>query len=102
MVDVILFYWFEIGVRFVWVEDLVAVHYCDEIFGFGEVDDVVGVARKHVYCFDLVTANLKVQHFIRAVFSLLDKAVTAYYDEELPFGVVPMLTFGDAWFANVD
>ena len=29
-----LFYWFEICVRFVWVEDLVAVHYCDEVFGF--------------------------------------------------------------------
>ena len=28
-----LFYWFKIGVRFVWIEDLVAVHYCYKIFG---------------------------------------------------------------------
>ena len=27
-----LFYWFEIGVWFAWVENLVAVHYCDEVF----------------------------------------------------------------------
>ena len=26
-----LFYWFEIGVRFVWIEDLIAVHYSYEI-----------------------------------------------------------------------
>ena len=29
-----LFYWFKIGVRFIWVEDLVAVHYCHEVFSF--------------------------------------------------------------------
>ena len=28
-----LFYWFEIGIRFVWIEDFVAVHNCDEVFG---------------------------------------------------------------------
>ena len=29
------------------VEDLVAVHDGDEVFGVGEVDDIVGVAGKH-------------------------------------------------------
>ena len=28
--------------------------------------------------------------------------MAAYYDEELPLGIVPMLAFGDAWFADVD
>ena len=59
-----LFYWFEIGIWFVRVEDLVAVHYCDEVFCVGEVDDVVGVARQHVYCFNLVARNFKVEDFV--------------------------------------
>ena len=102
MVDIRLFYWFEIGVWFVWVEDFVAVHYCDEVFGVGEVDDVVGVAWKHVYCLDLITRNLEVEDFVRAYSALLDKSVTAYDDEELPLGIVPVLAFGDARLADVD
>ena len=98
----VLFYWFEIGVWFVWVEDFVAVHYCDEVFCVREVDDVVGVTRKHVYCFDLVTRNLKVQHLIRAMLSLLNESVAAYYDEEFPLGIVPVLTFCDTRLADVD
>ena len=60
----VLVYWFEIGVGFVGVEDFVAVHYCDEIFSVGEVDDVVGVPRKHVDRFYLVSAHFKVQDFV--------------------------------------
>ena len=97
-----LFYWFKIGVWFVWIEDLVAVHYCYEVFGVGEVDDVVGVAWKHVNSLDLVTRHLKVEDFIRAYPSLLNQATAAHYDEELPFGIVPMLAFGDAWLADID
>ena len=96
-----LFYWFKIGVWFVWVEDFVAVHDCDEVLCVGEVDDVVGVAWKHVNCFDLVTAHLKIEDFVRTYSALLDKSVAAYYDEEFPFGVVPVLAFGDARFADV-
>ena len=97
-----LFYWFEIGVRFVWVEDLVAVHYCYEVFSFREVDYVVGVAWKHVYCFNLVTTNLEVEDFIRTYTTLLNESMTAHNDEELPLCVVPMLAFCDAWLADVD
>ena len=97
-----LFYWVEIGVWFVWVEDLVAVHYCDEVFGVGEVDDVVGVARKHMHCFDLVSAHLEVQDFVASYPALLDEAVAADNDEELPLGVVPVLAFCDARLADVD
>ena len=53
-------------------------------------------------CFNLITANLKVEDFIRINSSLLDKAVTAYNNEELPLGVVPVLTFSNSWFADID
>ena len=102
LIDIRLFYWFEISVRFVWVEDFVAVHYCDEVFGVGEVDDVVGIARKHVDCFYLISAYFKVEDCIRSYSALLDKPVTADYDEKFPLGIVPVLTFGDTWFADVD
>ena len=62
----------------------------------------MGVAWKHVYCFDLVTRNLKIEDFIRAYSTLLNESVTAYNDEEFPLCVVPMLAFCDAWLADVD
>ena len=62
----------------------------------------MGVAWKHVNCFYLVSADFEVEDFIRTVLTLLDEAVAAYNDEELPFGVVPVLTFSDTWFADVD
>ena len=62
----------------------------------------MGVAQKHVYCFDLISADFKIEDFVGADATLLDETMAAYYDEELPFGVVPMLSFGDAWLADVD
>ena len=44
----------KVRVRLVGVEDLVAVHYGDEVFGGAEVDDVVRVAGKHVDALDVV------------------------------------------------
>ena len=55
-----LFYWFEIGVWFVWVEDFVAVHNSHKILSIGQVDDIVSISRQHVYCFDLVSADFEV------------------------------------------
>ena len=36
-------YWFSVSVWVIWVEDFVAPHDGDEVFGITEVDDVVGV-----------------------------------------------------------
>ena len=55
-----------------------------------------------MYCFDLITRNLEVQDFIRTDSALLDEAMAANNDEELPFGIVPVLSFCDAWLADVD
>jgi len=52
--------------------------------------------------FNPVSAHFKVQDFVRAQAALLDESVTADDDEELPFGVVPVLAFCDAWLADVD
>ena len=52
-------------------------------------------------CFYLVTAYFKVKDFVGVDTALLDKSVTAYYDEEFPFGVVPMLSLGDARLADI-
>ena len=84
------------------IEDFVAPHDGDEVFGVTEVDDVVGVAREHVDGLDVLAADFEFDDFIGVDLSFLDEAVACYYDEELPFGVVPVLAFGDAWFADVD
>ena len=52
-------------------------------------------------CFYLVSADFKIEDFVGVDATLLDEAVTAYYDKEFPFSVVPVLSFGDAWLADV-
>ena len=84
------------------IEDFVAVHDCDEVLGVGEVDDVVGVTGKHNNRLYFVAAYLKVENFICAFFSHLDKSAAFHNDELFPLGVVPVLAFGDAGLGNVD
>ena len=84
------------------IERLVGPHHGDEVFGVGEVDDVVGVAGKHVDGLDAVAADLKLHHLVAADAALLDKAVAADNDEELPLGMVPVLPLGDARTGDVD
>ena len=98
----VLFYWFEVCIGLVGVEDLVAVHHRDEVFRVAEVDDVVGIARQHVYALDVVASHLELNDLIGAKLTLLDEAVTAHHNEELPLGVVPMLALGNARLGNIN
>lgn len=92
----------KVGVGPVRIENLVAVHDGDEVFGVGEVDDVVGVAGEHDDGLDFVTTNFIVQHFVCAFLAELDEAVARDDDELFPLGVVPMLSLGDTWLRDVD
>lgn len=92
----------KVGVGPVRIEYLVAVHDGNEVFGVGEVDDVVGVAGEHDDGLDFVTTNFIVQHFVCAFLAELDEAVARNDDELFPFGVMPMLSLGDTWLRDVD
>ena len=92
----------EIRIRLVWVENLVTVHHRDKVLGFREVDDVVRIARQHVDALDVVAAHFKLYDFICAQFAFLNQSMTTNHDEKFPFGIMPMLTFGDARLADVD
>ncbi len=92
----------KVGVGPVRIEYLVAVHNGDEVFGIGEVDDIVGVTREHDDGLDFVTTHLVVEDFICAFLTELDEAVARDDDELFPLGVMPMFTLGDAGFGDVD
>ena len=92
------------GIWSLWIEVLIAVHYCYEIFGIGEVDDIVGVTGEHDY-----TLNLLTRHFIFENLSIrvsfiakLDESMTADYDKLLPFGVVPVLALSNSRFGDIN
>ena len=69
--EVGLFHGVEVGVGLGGVEDFVAVHHCYEVFGVGEVDDVVGVAGEHDDALDTVATYLIVEHFVGALLAEL-------------------------------
>ena len=58
--------WIEVGIRFVRVEDFIAVHHRDQVLGVGEVDDVMRIAWEHVNHLDVVAAYLKLDDLIRS------------------------------------
>ena len=78
-----------------------------EIFGGGEIDDVVGIARQGMYYLYVFTTDLEFHYWewiavrIKPFLSFLDKAVAGNHNEKLPFGVVPVLTFRDSWLGNI-
>lgn len=64
MIRVRLFFydWVEVSIRAIGVEDFIAVHDGHEVFGFAQVDDVVGVAREHDDRLYLISAHLIVEN----------------------------------------
>jgi len=57
-----------------------------------------------VYALYVITRHLKFYYLAFGVVKvpLLDQAMAAHHDKELPFGVMPVLPFGDSGLADVD
>ena len=98
----VIFDFVKVGIGPVRIENLVAVHDGDEVFGVGEVDDIVGIAGEHDDGLDFVTTHLVVEDFVGTFLAELYEAVARDDDELFPLGVVPMLALGDAGLGDVD
>ena len=94
-------YRFKNGVRMVGIEQLIRPHEGDEVLGITQIDDIVRPAGDHVDGLDLVARYLKADFLICVDVALLDQRATADDDEELPLGVMPMLTLGDAGLRDI-
>ena len=92
----------EIRIRLIRIKYLITVHYRHEVFSVAEVDNVVRISRQHVDALDVVARYFEFDYFIGAEPTLLDEAVTADHNEELPLGVVPVLTLGYTGLGDVD
>ncbi len=62
----------------------------------------MGVAREHVDGLDVVAGDLELDDLVRVQPALLDEPMPGDHDEELPFGVMPMLPLRDARLGDVD
>ena len=94
-------YRFKKCVRMIRIKKLVCPHESDEVLSVAEIDDIMRPAGDHVNGFDLVTAELKTDFFVRMDIALFDQRMTADDDKELPLGIMPMLTLGDAGFRDI-
>ena len=65
-------YWIKESIRFIWVEDLVAVHHRDKFLGVAEVDDIMRIAWEHVHDLDVVTRDFEFDDLVCALFAFLD------------------------------
>ncbi len=92
------------SIGFLWVEDLVAVHYGYKVFGIAEINDIVRKAREHVDGGDVIAIDLPLQHFAFGIIQvpLLNQAMPLDHNELLELGIVPVLALGDAGLGDVD
>lgn len=96
--------WVEVSIWTIGIENLIAVHDGHEVFGFAQIDDVVGIAREHDDRLNLVARYFIVENLgIRVGFvSQLNESMSADYREVLELAVVPMLALGDSGLGDVD
>lgn len=60
------------------------------------------IARQHLYCLNLVTADFVFTDFVRTDAAFLNQAMACDNDEEFPLGVMPVLALGNPRFGDVD
>ena len=75
-VRLFFYYFIEVSIRTLRIEDFVAVHDGHEVFLVAQIDDVMGITGKHLHGLYLLTAHFVVPDFIRSLFAKLDKAMT--------------------------
>ena len=56
----------------------------------------MSIAGEHMDGRNVLAVHVEVQHFVGADLTLLNQPFAGDHDEKLPFGVVPMLSLGDA------
>ena len=84
-----------------WVKGLVGPHERYQRLRVAEIDDVMRIARQHVYGFKPLSRGLKAQHLITSDSPLLYQPMTGDDHKELPFAVVPMLPLRNTWLGDV-
>lgn len=83
-------------------EDLIAGHNGYKIFGFREIDNIMRPAGDHVDGFYFVSGYFKFYQLSCIDISFLDQAMAMNHDKLLPFGVMPVLAFGNARLTDID
>ncbi len=60
------------------------------------------IAWEHVDALDVVTIYFKLNHLITTQLALLNQSMTSHYNEELPLGVMPVLSLCNSWLRDID
>lgn len=89
------------SIRMIGVKLLVRPHEGDEVLGLAEIYDIMRPTGDHVNGLDLLTADFKVDFFVRMDITLLDQRATADDNEKLPLRIMPVLTLGDTGLRNI-
>lgn len=89
------------------IKYFITIHYRNQILSIAQINDIVGIARKHYYTLNLVSSDFVFDDSVLrrrvGIFRThLYLSVPTDNDEQLPLGVVPMLAFSDSGFGDVN
>lgn len=83
------------------VKNFICPHHRDKVLCLGKIDDVVGIAGKHVNGLYSFSTHLKFNDLVRPNLPFLNEAVTSDHNKELPLAVMPVLAFRDSRFGDI-
>ena len=84
------------------VKNFITGHHRHQILCFRQVDDIVGPARDHINCFNLISADFKLCRFTCMDIPFLNQSMPGHNNEQLPLGIMPVLPLCDPRFADID
>ena len=80
------------------VEDFIAEHHRDKVLCIREINNIMGIAWQHMNALDVLTCYFEFYYLSRSNLPFLNESMACYDNEELPFCVMPVLSFRYAWF----
>ena len=66
-----------------------------------KVDDIMGIARQHLYGFHIIARDLEADHIPCSFLTFLNQSMPRDDGEDLPFGMMPVLSARDARLAHI-
>ena len=90
------------------VERLIGPHQGHKLLRIRQIDDIVGIARDHIYHRDLFPADFIIYHRVRIAFLILpdppelDQAMAGHHHKLLILRVMPVLPLRDTGLTDVD
>lgn len=95
-------YYLKESIRPFRIKDFIAGHNRNQIFGMGQINNIMSPSGNHVDSFDPISTYLKFHSLSGIDIPLLDQAMSMHYNKLFPLGIMLVLALGDSRFTDIN